>query len=243
MDSDKGGLPRYSQIDEYALHRRRRRRVGRLVKLGLWLLFGYIVYTSRAFDNTRIAYGRHEISTLSTARLVSEYEICSKLRSVPKDPSGPREKNARYVDGQKPILIRNATIWTGEASAGISPEDAFSGKGYSWIQADVLLEKGLISKISPDIATVSQDYTIWDAKGRLLTAGIVDMHSHTGVFPLPNLVGSSDDNELSSDITPYVRSIDGLNPLDPQLEVIKSGGVTTSLVLPGSVSRIEPLCS
>lgn len=202
--------------------------------MGLWLLFGYIVYTSRAFDNTRIAYGRHEISTLSTARLVSEYEICSKLRSVPKDPSGPREKNARYVDGQKPILIRNATIWTGEASAGISPEDAFSGKGYSWIQADVLLEKGLISKISPDIATVSQDYTIWDAKGRLLTAGIVDMHSHTGVFPLPNLVGSSDDNELSSDITPYVRSIDGLNPLDPQLEVIKSGGVTTSLVLPGS---------
>lgn len=60
------------------------------------------------------------------------------------------------------------------------------------------------------------------------------MHSHTGMEPLPELRGGSDGNELSSDITPYVRSIDGFNPLDPQLQVIKSGGVTTSLILPGS---------
>lgn len=43
-----------------------------------------------------------------------------------------------------------------------------------------------------------------------------------------------DTNEMSNDISPFVRSIDGLNPLDPQIQVIKSGGVTTSLILPGS---------
>ena len=58
------------------------------------------------------------------------------------------------------------------------------------------------------------------------------MHSHAGVDSLPGL--DDDTNELSSDITPFVRSIDGFNPLDPQLQVIKSGGVTTSLILPGS---------
>lgn len=241
MYADKEGLPRYSQVDEYVTHRNRRRWGRRFVKTGLVVLLGYAGYTW-AFDSMRIASGGRNVSVLSAARLVSEYETCSKLRSVPRDPSGPRKRNARYVDGQEPILIRNATIWTGETTADTSLDDTFAGKGYTWIQADVLLENGLISKISPDISPLSPEYTIWDAKGRLLTAGIVDMHSHAGVFPLPNLVGSSDDNELSSDITPYVRSIDGLNPLDPQLEVIKSGGVTTSLILPGSVSSIEPSC-
>src|SRR5690606_36070354 len=44
--------------------------------------------------------------------------------------------------------------------------------------------------------------------------------------------------EMSSDITPYVRSIDGILPLDHQIQVIKSGGVTTSLVLPGSANNM-----
>ncbi|KAK7515708.1 amidohydrolase [Phyllosticta citriasiana] len=46
------------------------------------------------------------------------------------------------------------------------------------------------------------------------------------------------DYQLSADITPFVRSIDGLDPLDHQTQVIKFGGVTTSLVLPGSGKNI-----
>ncbi|KAJ2987848.1 hypothetical protein NUW58_g4287 [Xylaria curta] len=64
------------------------------------------------------------------------------------------------------------------------------------------------------------------------------MHSHSGVNGLPGLVGNDDTNEASADITPFVRSIDGIDPNDHQLEVIKSGGVTTSLVLPGSANNI-----
>ena len=108
--------------------------------------------------------------------------------------------------------------------------------GYSWIRADVLMQQGLIKRVNGNIAQADlpEDCIVYDAGGRQLTAGLVDMHSHAGVNPLPNLRGSSDDNELSNDITPYVRSIDGLNPLDHQIQVIKSGGVTTSLILPGS---------
>jgi hypothetical protein len=108
--------------------------------------------------------------------------------------------------------------------------------GYGWIKSDVLLEFGLIKQVASEISDKSlpEGCLIWNAEGRQLTAGIVDMHSHTGVYPLPGLNGGSDGNELSSDITPFVRSLDALDPMDPQLQVIKSGGVTTSLILPGS---------
>jgi imidazolonepropionase-like amidohydrolase len=100
----------------------------------------------------------------------------------------------------------------------------------------VYLEHGLITRVEASIApsSVASDAVVFDAKGRPLTAGIIDMHSHAGVDSLPELSGNDDTNEMASDITPYVRSIDGLQPTDHQIQVIKSGGVTTSLVLPGS---------
>ncbi|KAK2027819.1 amidohydrolase [Colletotrichum zoysiae] len=180
---------------------------------------------------------RQSSTNLSMDRLQQDLATCAKLRHKPQDPIGlGRKKNARYVDGQRPTLIRNATIWVGEAVEGTSPEDARAGKGYSWITADVLIDYGLIQKVEADISldSLPKNTQIWEAKGRQLTSGIIDMHSHAGVNPLPELNGNQDVNEMADDITPYVRSIDGLNPLDPQIQVIKSGGVTTSLVLPGS---------
>ncbi|KAM0280544.1 hypothetical protein ACHAQH_003989 [Verticillium albo-atrum] len=180
-------------------------------------------------------------SRLVADRLEEDLQTCSKLRRKPQDPIGlGRTKNARYIDGHNATLIQNATIWVGEPAGGTSPEDARSGKGYSWIRGDVFVQFGLIQKvethISPD--SLPDGTQVYDARGRQLTTGIIDMHSHAGVSSLPDLAGTEDTNEMSNDITPYVRSIDGLNPLDPQWQVIKSGGVTTSLVLPGSGNNI-----
>ncbi|TKA76233.1 hypothetical protein B0A55_06386 [Friedmanniomyces simplex] len=236
---DKEGLPRYTPVDEHVVVRHRRRNRRRFVKLLVLSLLGYVVYQHWTSGDNRTIASQHA-STLSVERLQADHAHCSKLRSVPKDPSGPRERNARFLDGQKAVLVHNATVWTGEPAAGTSAEDAHAGKGYSWIQADVLLEHGLIKQVGNDISAMKlpADCEVWNAHGRLLTAGIVDVHSHAGDDPLPDLRGSSDDNELSNDITPYVRSIDGINPLDPQIQVIKSGGVTTSLILPGSGNNI-----
>ena len=233
---EKDGLPRYSPIDEYARYRRRRRRGPPwIVKLAILACLGYTLYTwripRRSFQSSHP--GNEQ---LSTERLQADYAVCSKLRSTPIDPNGQRNRSSRYVEGHKPVLIRNATVWTGEPIAGTTPEDAHVGKGYSWTHADVYLEYGLIKRVEPDIweADLPTEYILYNAQGRQLTSGIVDMHSHATVDPLPYLRGWSDDNELSNDITPYVRSLDGINPLDHQLQVIKSGGVTTSLILPGS---------
>ncbi|KAK3073134.1 hypothetical protein LTR53_005566 [Teratosphaeriaceae sp. CCFEE 6253] len=213
----KEALPRYTPFDEPATFRHRP------------------LHTAEHLHRTPA-----KNSILFVERLQADHAHCAQLRSRPQDPSGPRERNARSLDAQKPVLIRNTTVWTGEPAAGTSAEDAHAGKGYSWITADVLLVHGLIKELAPDLSTLAlpEGVEIWDAGGRLLTAGIVDMHSHAGDDMLPDLRGSSDTNELSSDITPYVRSIDGINPLDPQIRVIKSGGVTTSLILPGSGNNI-----
>uniref|UniRef100_A0A8H7KBZ1 Amidohydrolase 3 domain-containing protein n=1 Tax=Bionectria ochroleuca TaxID=29856 RepID=A0A8H7KBZ1_BIOOC len=178
---------------------------------------------------------------LSAAKLRADLQTCAKLRSKPQDPIGlGRDKNARYIEGSKPTLIKNAIIWVGEPIEGTSAEDARAGKGWEWIRGDVLLEYGLIQTVQHRISLSSlpDDAIVFDAEGRQLTAGVIDMHSHAGVYSLPQLQGSADGNEGSDNITPWARSIDAIMPLDPQIQVIKSGGVTTSLVLPGSANNI-----
>lgn len=227
---EKDALPQYCTRDEYTRVRRAktlRRHTFRLVVL---TVLAYALYQHFTAPATRT-----QATTLSVDRLRADHGHCAKLRSVPKDPSGQREANARYVDGP-PVLIKNASIWTGEPAAGTTEEDARKGKGFSWINADVFLDHGLIKQVADDIsvADLPDNTVLYSANGRRMTAGIIDMHSHAGDNALPDTIGGVDDNELSSDTTPYVRSIDGINPMDPQIGVIKSGGITTSLILPGS---------
>ncbi|PKS13257.1 hypothetical protein jhhlp_000028 [Lomentospora prolificans] len=210
----------------------RRSRVFRFVILSCILL---IAYTQ--FEQLRSFRFWSQSSKLSVTRLQANLETCKKLHQKPQDPIGlGREKNDRFVDGTRPTLIRNASVWVGEPKEGTSKEDARAGKGYSWIKADVFVDRGIIQKVAAEISPSSlpEDTEVYDADGRQLTSGIIDMHSHAGVDSLPSVRGNEDTNEMSDDITPYVRSWDAIQPLDHQIQVIKSGGVTTSLVLPGS---------
>ncbi|KAH6893438.1 hypothetical protein B0T10DRAFT_482285 [Thelonectria olida] len=178
---------------------------------------------------------------LSLLKLNKDLATCKKLRAKPQDPKGlGRDKNARYIGGGKPTLIKNATVWIGEPIKGTSEEDARAGKGWEWVSGDVFLEHGLIKRVETSIlaSSLSDDTVVYDARGRQLTSGIIDMHSHAGVYPLPSLEGNADGNEMSDNITPWARAIDAFYPFDTQIRVIKSGGVTTSLVLPGSGNNI-----
>ncbi|KAH6651657.1 amidohydrolase [Truncatella angustata] len=236
MESEKGlgELPPYSAVESQQWRKRRSLRRSRGLKYLALACLGFIGYAQWRQITA-------PVTILSIEKLQADLAVCSRLQSKPQDPIGlGRERNARYIDGHKPTLIKNATVWVGEPEEGTSPEDAHAGKGFSWIVADVYLEHGLIKEVGKDLdlSALSSDVIVWDAEGRQLTSGIIDMHSHSGVDSLPQLVGNEDTNEMSSDITPYVRSIDGINPLDHQIQVIKSGGVTTSLVLPGSGNNI-----
>lgn len=205
------GLPVYTPRDQYASHHRRRRIRRRALRVVVLACFAYAAYVHWFSRDSTI-----KEQLLSSERLNDGYATCRKLRTLPVDPSGHRNVSARYVEGGKPILIRNATVWTGESEPGTEK--------YSWARLDVLLRNGLIEKVSSHIPGhyLPYEHDTVNANGRQLTAGIIDMHSHTGVDSLPELRGNSDTNELSEDTTPYVRSLDGFNPLDPQIQVCYS---------------------
>ena len=198
----------------------------------------YLGYLQRD-PSRRLFSPEINVQGLSVARLKDDLSTCANLRTKPADPIGlGRGRNARYINGQKPTLITNATVWVGEPAEGKDPR---LGTSYSWILADVFLEYGLVKRVGQGLHNthdLPNDVLVYDAAGRPLTSGIIDIHSHAGVHSLPTLHGNEDVSELSTNITPYVRSIDCIQPLDQQLQVIKSGGVTTSLILPGSSNNI-----
>ncbi|KAL1596289.1 hypothetical protein SLS60_008934 [Paraconiothyrium brasiliense] len=212
-------------------NRKRRRRGFRILAT---TCLAFLAYCAAQIASNTL----RPIGTLSIDRLRQDHAVCAVLRKKPTEASTTRDHNKRWVKGTKPLLIRNATIWTGEPAAGTSAEDARAGKGWSWVSSDVFVDKGLIVHIRPSIslASMPSDTNVFEAYGRLLTAGIVDMHSHAGLSSEGGL--QDDTNEMSTDVTPYVRSIDGVDPLQPEMEYIKSGGVTTSLFLPGSGNNI-----
>lgn len=64
------------------------------------------------------------------------------------------------------------------------------------------------------------------------------MHSHLGVDSSPALEGASDTNSIKGLVLPWLRSLDGLNTHDDAYRLSVSGGVTTSVILPGSADAI-----
>lgn len=241
---EKAGLPPYSAnappppcaCNRVTLRLPRVLRRSRHVQFIAFFVFLYFFYFV-----TQLIEDGIKPSGISLEKLREDVKTCQRIHTKPQDPQGlGRKKNARYIQGGKPTLIKNATVWIGEPVKGTSPEDARAGKGWEWLKRDVLLQYGLIMEVSEEIPSdkTPKETLVYDAKGRKLTSGIVDMHSHAGVYPLPLLDGYSDGNEMSDNITPWARVIDGLYPLDPQIQVIKSGGVTTSLILPGSENNI-----
>lgn len=73
-----------------------------------------------------------------------------------------------------------------------------------------------------------------DATGKVIIPGLVDSHSHLGVYSRPSIPSNSDGNEMTGAIQGSVRAIDSLNPLDPGIKMAQAGGVTTANVMPGS---------
>lgn len=142
----------------------------------------------------------------------------------PEHYQGPRSRNPRFELGNetpaKPVLITNATLWNGDGSITLN--------------SNIVLRNGLVVSINQE-AIEGFDGEVINAKSRYVTPGLVDMHSHVGLDSWPGTEGGSDTNEMTeSPLHPELRSLDGFDPWDKAIGIINSGGVTSSLVLPGS---------
>nr|WP_225444819.1 amidohydrolase [Pseudomarimonas arenosa] len=121
-----------------------------------------------------------------------------------------------------PVLIRGADLLTG---TGERLEDH-----------DVLVREGKIAAIGQDLEFDGAE--VVEAKGRILTPGLIDVHSHLGVYPSPEVEAHQDGNELSDPVTAGVWAEHAVWPQDPGFETALAGGVTTLQILPGSANLI-----
>jgi imidazolonepropionase-like amidohydrolase len=76
--------------------------------------------------------------------------------------------------------------------------------------------------------------TVEDVGGRVVIPGLVDTHSHVGIYPRPAVTANQDGNEMTGPVQPALRAIDAIDPADPGIHMALAGGVTTANVMPGS---------
>ena len=75
-----------------------------------------------------------------------------------------------------------------------------------------------------------------DGRGKFVTPGIIDIHSHLGVYPSPGVQANSDGNEATDPNTSDVWAEHSIWPQDPGFHRAREGGVTSLLILPGSAN-------
>ncbi len=122
-----------------------------------------------------------------------------------------------------PTLLRNATVLTaaGERIEGGS----------------VLFREGKIVAVGRSVEAPA-DAVVVDATGKWVTPGIIDIHSHLGVYPSPGVEGLEDGNEATDPVTADVWAEHSVWPQDPQFAYALAGGVTAMQILPGSANLI-----
>jgi len=118
-------------------------------------------------------------------------------------------------------VIRNATILT---AAGPAIE-----------RGSIVLQNGKVAAVGATVTEPAGAIVI-DAAGKWVTPGVIDDHSHLGVYSAPGIESQQDGNESTSPNTAEVSSEHGIWPQDPQFELALAGGVTTLHILPGSAN-------
>ena len=166
---------------------------------------------------------------LIAAGLILHSEVPRAQQQPQSQPSGsgPYAPNL-YASTYRPLpsqttVIRNATILT---AAGPLIE-----------RGSILLQNGKVAAVGQTV-TAPADAVVIDATGKWVTPGIIDTHSHLGVYAAPGIESLQDGNEMTSPVTAEVWADHSIWPQDPQFELALAGGVTAMQVLPGSGNLI-----
>ena len=147
-------------------------------------------------------------------------EVPQRVRRVPAAHSA-----ALTNPGAPVIAIRHATILT--------------ANGQTVTDGTIVLTNGSISSIGADAsAKIPSGARVVDGTGKFVTPGLIDAHSHLGVYAAPSARATDDGNEVTGPVTAQARAQYGYWPQDPQIARAIAGGVTAAQILPGSANLI-----
>ena len=160
---------------------------------------------------------------------------CASTRSDPPPAADPAVQKQATPAAAEPFpstyralpsrttLITNATILT--------------ATGPAIERGSLLLQDGKVAAVGANV-TAPADAQVINADGKWVTPGVIDTHSHLGVYAAPGIAANSDGNELTNPVTAEVWAEHSVWPQDPQFALALAGGVTSLQILPGSGNLI-----
>jgi len=146
----------------------------------------------------------------------------AQAATKPHFTDDPYPSTYRPIASQ-PVLLQHATVLTG---TGTRLDDA-----------DVLLADGKVVAVGQHLDAPAGAQRV-DATGKWVTPGLIDVHSHLGVYASPAVSAQSDGNEATAPTTPNVWAEHSIWPQDPGFLTALAGGITTLQILPGSANLI-----
>ena len=149
----------------------------------------------------------------------------NKPATQPAAPVGPVAfyPSTYKAPASPPTLIRHATVLT--------------GTGTRLENADVLIVDGKIQAVGTALEAPANSKIV-EGQGHWVTPGLIDVHSHLGVYPSPGVEANSDGNEATSPSTANVWAEHSVWPQDPGFRTALAGGITSLQILPGSANLI-----
>ncbi len=143
---------------------------------------------------------------------------------VGKTQTTPRGPDATVTVDAPSLKLEGGTILTAVANAAPIQNGS------------IALSGGAIFSIGD--TKNNETFTTINTTGKFITPGIIDTHSHIGVYPIPHADAHSDGNEVTKAATPHAKAEYGYWSNDPAIRFALAGGVTTALILPGSANLI-----
>lgn len=126
-------------------------------------------------------------------------------------------------EGDDMLLIKNGLLYTMESREPV--------------HADMLIGKGKIVQIAAQIRQ-TEKMRIIDASGMRVYPGFIDAHSHIGISEEKKTMQSDASNENTNPLTPCMRAIDAINPMDSAFHNALASGITGVMAGPGSANPI-----
>jgi len=144
-----------------------------------------------------------------------------KGEPAPATPASPESKNAAVEPTGAVVVYTGARILT--------------AAGPIYDPGVLVVADGKILDVGPaGTTTIPKHAHVVDVAGKVIIPGLVDTHSHLGVYSRPSVEANSDGNEMTGPVQGIVRALDSLNPFDPGIHMANAGGITTANIMPGS---------